>query len=74
MKRAEEILTTLENSAPEPVHDKKISAQVEDLTQDLFLSRSIEDFLKVDVTTLTPIEALNKLYELQKNFRKATGN
>ena len=68
MKRAEEILIDLESNAPIQSAAVKVPAQVEDFSQDLFLSRTIDEFLKVDVTTLTPIEAMNKLYELQKNF------
>ena len=69
MKRAEEILIDLESNAPIKSAVTKIPAQVEDVTQDLFLSQTVDEFLKVDVTTLTPIEALNELYELQKKFR-----
>ena len=69
MKRAEEILIDLESNAPIKSAVTKIPAQVEDVTQDLFLSQTIDEFLKVDVTTLTPIEAMNTLYELQKKFR-----
>ena len=69
MKRAEEILIDLESNVPVQAAVTKNSAQVEEVTPDLFLSRTIDEFLKIDVTTLTPIEAMNELYELQKNFR-----
>lgn len=73
MKRAEEILTDMEKSAPakSEVTTKKISSQP---SQNLFISNSLEELLKLDVTTLTPIEAMNKLYELQKKARQESGN
>ncbi len=69
MKRAEEILTDLENSVPvkyEPTTAPPPS-------QNLFISRGIENLLNLDVATLTPIEALNKLYELQEQARLISG-
>ena len=65
MKRAREILTDLENSAP--VKELPVNAQ------NLFVSQGLEELLKLDVTTLTPIEALNKLYELQAKARLEAG-
>ncbi len=69
MKRAEEILTELENS--QPVKSAPIKAPPP--SQNLFVSREVEDFLNLDITTLTPIEALNKLYELQAKARLIAG-
>ena len=31
----------------------------------------LDELLKLDVTSMTPLEAINKLYELQKNAREA---
>ena len=73
MKRAEEILTSIENS--EPV--KSVSAQKKSSTQDsrgLFVSNGLRELMKIDVTTLTPIEAMNKLHELQKIARIESGD
>ncbi len=70
MKRAEEILSEMENAAPEknfPV--QKNSTQ----SQNLFVSSSFEEILNLDVMTLTPIEAMNKLFELQKKIRAELG-
>ncbi len=69
MKRAREILTELENSAPV----KELPAKKSTPQQNLFASQGLEDLLKLDVTTLTPIEALNKLYELQAKARLEAG-
>ena len=69
MKRAKEILTDLENSAPV----KELPAKKPPPQQNLFVSQGLEDLLNLDVTTLTPIEALNKLYELQAKARLETG-
>ena len=66
MKRAEEILSDIEKNRPEKIEPvQKISPEP---TQDLFAASVPEELSKIDVTTLTPIEALNKLYELQKKF------
>ncbi len=69
MRRAEEILTDLENSAPVKVENVKAPPP----SQNLFVSQGLDDLLKLDVTTLTPIEALNKLYELQAKARLEAG-
>lgn len=66
MKRAEEILSETEKNRPEKNEPaQKISPEP---TQNLFAASVPEELSKIDVTTLTPIEALNKLYELQKKF------
>lgn len=68
MKRAAEILHDMENSTPVELGEtKKIAPQP---TQNLFISNSLDELIKLDVTTLTPIEAMNKLYELQKKARE----
>ncbi len=70
MKRAEEILTALENSEPvksAPVQKKPAPVQ------SLFVSQGLKELLKLDVTTLTPIEALNTLYKLQALARNEVG-
>ena len=64
MKRAEEILNSMEKD--EPVTPKIEKNQP--LMQNLFVMPGLEEFLKLDVMTLTPIEAMNKLYELQKKL------
>lgn len=71
MKRAEEILTALENSAPvksAPVQNKNPAP-----VQSLFVSQGLQELLKIDVQTLTPIEALNALYKLQEIAKNEIG-
>ena len=71
MKRAGEILTALENAEPvksAPVQKKPAPSQ------SLFVSQGLQELLKVDITTLTPIEALNMLYKLQAAAKAETGN
>ena len=70
MKRATEILADLESAAP--VHEVP-AKKAPPPQQSLFVSQGLENLLKLDVTTLTPIEALNKLYELQALARQETG-
>ncbi len=71
MKRATEILADLESAAPvREVPTKKTPPP----QQSLFVSQGLGDLLRLDVTTLTPIEALNKLYELQALARQEAGS
>ena len=68
MKRAEEILKSMETSTPvRPVVDKKNSPP------NLFMAQGLKDLLALDVPSLTPIEAMSKLYELQQRVRKESG-
>ena len=70
MKRAEEILKSMENAEPvRPVVSKKNSSQ----SPDLFAMQGMKDLLALDVPSLTPIEAMAKLYELQQRARKELG-
>ena len=69
MKRAEEILRSMENSEPvRPVVNKKNPPP-----PGLFMSRQLKDLLALDVPSLTPIEAMNKLYELQRQAKAELG-
>lgn len=67
MKRAEEILEALEKNKPVQ-STSTVSKNNSPPMQNLFVDNAIKDFLKLDVTTLTPIEAMSKLYELQKKL------
>ena len=70
MKRAEEILKSMETSEPvRPVENKKSSAQ----SPGLFMGQGMKDLLALDVPSLTPIEAMSKLYELQQQVSKELG-
>ena len=70
MKRAEEILKSMETATPvRPVINKKAPAQA----PSLFMAQGMKDLLAIDVPSLTPIEAMAKLYELQNQARKELG-
>lgn len=63
MKRAEEILNSMETSEPvRPVVNKKSAP-------DLFAAQCLKNLIALDVPSLTPIEAMAKLYELQQQAR-----
>ncbi len=64
--RAEEILEELErDSQRSPIRPKRI-AEIRQLTLFPETSPIIEDLKKLDIESMTPLEALNKLYELQR--------
>lgn len=69
MKRAEEILRSMEKSEPvRPVLSSKNAK-----SPSLFMSQQLKELLALDVPSLTPIEAMNKLYELQKLAKSELG-
>lgn len=69
MKRAEEILKSMESSEPvRPVVSQKNSPP-----PSLFMSQQLKELLALDVPSLTPIEAMNKLYELQRQAKAELG-
>ncbi|MBE8955270.1 MAG: DNA mismatch repair protein MutS [Quinella sp. 2Q5] len=68
MRRAEEILQSMETATPvRPVVNKKSPPP------SLFMAQGLKDLLELDVPSLTPIEAMSKLYELQQQVRKEFG-
>ena len=78
MQRAEKILTELENSdnkkASTPVTKTNVEANTSEIqSPNLFTSQLAEQIAKIDVNTLTPIEALNTLYKLQSQAKKELG-
>ena len=71
IKRAKEVLASVEGGTSPSESGIKIASQTENEGSQLdFMameSNKLADALReLDVTTLTPIEAMNKLYELQK--------
>ena len=72
--RVQEVLKTVEGEVRGSETGAKISKKVvsEEETSmqigfaDMENSKVVEALKAIDVTTLTPIEAMNKLYELQK--------
>jgi len=79
VKRAEEILSELEQSHEKqeltrPVDDfinKREGLQLSFFQLDDPVLRQIRDeIMETDINNLTPVEALNKLYNIQKLLRK----
>lgn len=71
IKRAKEILTELEKSKPHEAasHQTAESAQQEQPTLGDQLLRNITEKVKqIDLNTITPIEAMNLLYQLKKEI------
>ncbi|MBP3332429.1 MAG: DNA mismatch repair protein MutS [Clostridia bacterium] len=68
VKHAKEILAKLESeSGKVQTHKKNIDRGIESFSIDDYIEKDIAEKLrKTDVETLTPIEALNFLYELKK--------
>jgi len=71
IKRAKEVLKNIESDAPGEayvVKKKEESSSQYDIF-DTVSGEVIDELKTMDVTTLTPIEALNKLYELAKKVK-----
>ena len=76
MRRAEIILKELEQNEERqvtPAKPSKPAPPQNEGTSSLFASHLAEELLKIDVTTLTPIEAMNALYKLQEQARREAG-
>jgi len=79
LHRAQEVLADLENdrqsrAAPAARRRRDPSPALPPQQISLFPARApmVEELSKLDLDSLTPLEALNKLYELQKKAREAT--
>ncbi len=73
VNRAQELLTDLERSDSAGPGKKHVAAPSPQLTLPLFGSNenALSDALKqLDIANLTPLEAINKLYELQEQARQ----
>ncbi|MBI5963261.1 MAG: DNA mismatch repair protein MutS [Chloroflexi bacterium] len=68
--RANEIMAELEKTSGRAVRINPQAAQQEMLFPET--SPLLDELKKLDVNSLSPIEALNKLFEWQKNFTKQT--
>ena len=78
MQRAEKILMELESNgnkkASAPVTKTNVEVNASRIqSPTLFSSQLAEQIAKIDVNTLTPIEALNTLYKLQSQAKKELG-
>ena len=75
--RAEKILKGLEDEngiiKTADKADKVAEAPADFGMGSLFGSNLNDELLKLDVMTMTPLEAINKLYELQQKAKEATG-
>jgi len=74
VQRAQAVLAELEDSTKAPVRHPARSRRQEAVSQQLPLfapkSPLIEELKKLDIASLTPLEAINKLYELQKKAKE----
>ena len=75
IRRAKEILLSIENEQPVPVK-RKTAAAVEDEQPDMLAvlssgdEKEVADKLRsIDINTLTPIEAMNVIFELKKKLQ-----
>ncbi len=69
VKRANEILASIESDKPVSVREKKVEEAGYDLFSGILASKEGEvadKIRQVDINTLTPIEAMNLLFELKK--------
>ena len=79
--RAEKILASLEENGLETVAEvARVQQEKEQPAQEqengmgsLFGNTITEDLLKLDVMTMTPLEAMNELYKLQQQAKKEAG-
>ena len=69
-RRAHEVLRTLEASAPKNKVEQMDFDALQEYNSPAVPSEMMEKLETVDVETLTPIEALNFLYELKKKTLK----
>lgn len=76
IKRANAILKELESEPKKAIVKKSASktiTQEEPPMENLFTSGVLEDLLKIDCMSLTPLEALNTLFKLQEGAKKEMG-
>ena len=69
IKRAHEVLRTLEATAPKTKVEQMDFDALESYASPALPSEAMEKLEALDVETLTPIEALNFLYELKKTLK-----
>ena len=78
MKRAEKILSELESGNTDieaPLNKSKVVDNDKDIqSPSLFSSQLAEQISKIDVNTITPIEAINILYNLKNQAKKELGD
>ena len=65
IKRADELLTKYESKRPKESNTVQLSMDLDNNT-----SKQVDIFKDIDPLNMTPIEALNKLYELKEKYKK----
>jgi DNA mismatch repair protein MutS len=68
INRAKEILKELEQHAPTAAVQPSHLRPVQQIALFPETSPLLEELEKLDVTTMTPLEAINKLYEWKRRF------
>ncbi len=76
LDRAAEVLAQLESDAPQEkrtIAPPMVAAESAPLMGDLFQDSVLERLRRLDIMTMTPLEALNTLYSLQEEVKKGDG-
>jgi len=75
IKRAQELLVELEQNHVQSQDLSLSVAQSAAATTpiSLFTSSTVDELLAIDITTITPIEAINILYQLQNQAKQESG-
>ncbi len=73
VERAQELLLELEQKQPQYSPSTSKVAEVQSAPLSLFTSTLGNELLALDVMTITPIEAINILYNLQKQAKQESG-
>jgi DNA mismatch repair protein MutS len=73
IKRAQEILVELEENHVQSQHVAMVQCAATTTSMSLFTSSTVEELLTIDITTITPIEAINILYRLQNQAKQESG-
>ena len=69
VSRAKEILDTLSVEQPKPKHEPQIEENTQISFEDFSAREICEELKKIEASTLTPIEAISKLYELSNKAK-----
>jgi len=73
IERAQELLLELEQKQPQYAQTVSKVTEAETMSLSLFTSSLTNELLTLDVMTITPLEALNILYNLQKQAKQESG-
>ena len=74
IERAQELLLELETHQPQPqIPSTNVVESAPLQPMSLFTSPLVDELLQLDVMTITPLEALNILYKLQKQAKQESG-